>query len=77
MLDVARDHLLYLLSQAVEFGDNRLMFKGGTSWRKCRLGNPRFRKPTLPAGSVVRPFITTMTCSDFRSALRHFPLWQG
>lgn len=39
LLDVAQDHLLYLLSQTVEFGDNRLVFKGGTSLRKCRLGN--------------------------------------
>jgi uncharacterized protein len=39
LLDVTQDHLLYLLSQTVEFGDNRLVFKGGTSLRKCRLGN--------------------------------------
>lgn len=39
LLDVAQDHLLYLLSQTVQFGDNRLVFKGGTSLRKCRLGN--------------------------------------
>lgn len=29
LLDVAQDHLLYLLSQTVQFGDNRLVFKGG------------------------------------------------
>jgi hypothetical protein len=33
--------------------------------------SPSYR-PFAPAGSVVPPFITTMTCSDFRSALRHF-----
>ena len=37
--------------------------------RSCR--TPGYR-PFAPAGSVVPPFITTMTCSDFRSALRHF-----
>ncbi|ETW22567.1 hypothetical protein MGAST_19365 [Mycobacterium gastri 'Wayne'] len=39
MLDVAQDHLLFLLAQAANFGDGRLVFKGGTSLRKCRLGN--------------------------------------
>ena len=38
-------------------------------FRSCR--TPGYR-PFAPAGSVVPPFITTMTCSDFRSALRHF-----
>ena len=37
-------------------------------FRSCR--TPGYR-PFAPAGSVVPPFITTMTCSDFRSALRH------
>jgi uncharacterized protein len=39
LLDVAQDHLLYLLAEAGSFDDNRLVFKGGTSLRKCRLGN--------------------------------------
>jgi predicted nucleotidyltransferase component of viral defense system len=39
LLDVAQDHLLYLLSQAGAFGGRPLVFKGGTSLRKCRLGN--------------------------------------
>lgn len=39
LLDVAQDHLLFLLAQAVNFDDSRLVFKGGTSLRKCRLGN--------------------------------------
>jgi Nucleotidyl transferase AbiEii toxin, Type IV TA system len=39
LLDVAQDHLLFLLAQAANFGDGRLVFKGGTSLRKCRLGN--------------------------------------
>ena len=29
-------------------------------------------RPFAPAAFVVPPFITTMTCSDFRSTLRHF-----
>lgn len=39
LLDVAQDHLLFLLDQAGMFDDERLVFKGGTSLRKCRLGN--------------------------------------
>lgn len=39
LLDIAQDHLLYLLDEAECFEDDRLVFKGGTSLRKCRLGN--------------------------------------
>lgn len=39
LLDVAQDHLLYLLIEAGMFADGQLAFKGGTSLRKCRLGN--------------------------------------
>ena len=39
LLDVAQDHLLYLLDEAGMFTDGQLVFKGGTSLRKCRLGN--------------------------------------
>jgi uncharacterized protein len=39
LLDVAQDHLLYLLAEAGMFTDGQLVFKGGTSLRKCRLGN--------------------------------------
>lgn len=39
MLDVAQDHLLYVLAAAGCFDGHRLVFKGGTSLRKCRLGN--------------------------------------
>lgn len=39
LLDVAQDHLLYLLDEAGMFTDGQLAFKGGTSLRKCRLGN--------------------------------------
>ena len=39
LLDVAQDHLLFLLDAAGMFNDERLVFKGGTSLRKCRLGN--------------------------------------
>ena len=39
LLDVAQDHLLFLLDQAGMFDDERLVFKGGTSLRKCRLGD--------------------------------------
>jgi predicted nucleotidyltransferase component of viral defense system len=39
LLDVAQDHLLWLLDQEGLFVDDQLIFKGGTSLRKCRLGN--------------------------------------
>lgn len=39
LLDVAQDHLLFLLAEAGRFDGGRLVFKGGTSLRKCRLGN--------------------------------------
>ncbi len=39
LLDVAQDHLLLVLDQAGMFDNERLVFKGGTSLRKCRLGN--------------------------------------
>jgi predicted nucleotidyltransferase component of viral defense system len=39
LLDVAQDHLLYFLHTAGVFDDGSLVFKGGTSLRKCRLGN--------------------------------------
>ncbi len=39
LLDIAQDHLLYLLAEVGCFEDDRLVFKGGTSLRKCRLGN--------------------------------------
>lgn len=39
LLDVAQDHLLWLLAQLGQFDDSAgLVFKGGTSLRKCRLG---------------------------------------
>ena len=38
LLDIARNHLLWLLSQLGHFSDDSLVFKGGTSLRKCRLG---------------------------------------
>lgn len=38
LLDVAQDHLLTLLDQLELFDDGELIFKGGTSLRKCRLG---------------------------------------
>jgi uncharacterized protein len=39
LLDVAQDHLLYFLAEAGCFDSGQLVFKGGTSLRKCRLGN--------------------------------------
>jgi len=39
LLDVAQDHLLYFLAEAGCFAGDHLVFKGGTSLRKCRLGN--------------------------------------
>ena len=38
LLDVAQDHLLWLLAELGHFEDGSLIFKGGTSLRKCRLG---------------------------------------
>jgi hypothetical protein len=38
LLDVAQDHLLWLLAELGLFDDGRLVFKGGTALRKCRLG---------------------------------------
>jgi len=39
LLDVAQDHLLYFLAETGCFVGHRVVFKGGTSLRKCRLGN--------------------------------------
>ena len=38
LLDVAQDHLLWLLADGGHFDHGDLVFKGGTSLRKCRLG---------------------------------------
>ncbi len=38
LLDIAQDHLLWLLAELGLFDDGNLVFKGGTSLRKCRLG---------------------------------------
>lgn len=38
LLDVAQDHLLWLLAELDLFDGDDLIFKGGTSLRKCRLG---------------------------------------
>ncbi len=38
LLDVAQDHLLWLLYELGHFDGDALAFKGGTSLRKCRLG---------------------------------------
>lgn len=38
LLDVAQDHLLWLLAELGLFDGTALIFKGGTSLRKCRLG---------------------------------------
>lgn len=39
LLDVAQDHALFLMQSAGVFDDRRVIFKGGTSLRKCRLGS--------------------------------------
>ena len=39
LLDVAQDHLLWMLDQLGLFESGELIFKGGTSLRKCRLGS--------------------------------------
>jgi uncharacterized protein len=38
LLDVAQDHVLWLLAELGLFGDGSVILKGGTSLRKCRLG---------------------------------------
>jgi predicted nucleotidyltransferase component of viral defense system len=38
LLDVAQDHLLWSLAELGLFNDDGMIFKGGTSLRKCRLG---------------------------------------
>ena len=38
LLDIAQDHLLWHLDRNGHFADGSLVFKGGTSLRKCRLG---------------------------------------
>lgn len=38
LLDIAQDHLLWLLAELRLFDGTGLVFKGGTSLRKCRLG---------------------------------------
>lgn len=57
LLDVAQDHLLWLLDQDGLFAGEGLVFKGGTSLRKCRLGNAgRFSTDldfAAPADDVV------------------------
>ncbi len=39
LLDVAQDHALFLMQTAGVFDAGRVIFKGGTSLRKCRLGS--------------------------------------
>jgi uncharacterized protein len=39
LLDVAQDHLLRLIQLDELFDRPGVVFKGGTSLRKCRLGN--------------------------------------
>ncbi len=57
LLDVAQDHLLWLLVELGLFADGRLIFKGGTSLGKCRLGSAgRFSTDldfSAPEDSVV------------------------
>lgn len=38
LLDIAQDHLLSVIASAGFFDTGELVFKGGTSLRKCRLG---------------------------------------
>jgi len=39
LLDIAQDHVLWLIEQEGFFEGDDLILKGGTSLRKCRLGN--------------------------------------
>ena len=58
LLDIAQDHVLWLIEQEGLFEGDDLIFKGGTSLRKCRLGNAgRFSTDldfTAPDEDVVR-----------------------
>ena len=38
LLDIAQDHILSVIADAGLFDTGQLVFKGGTSLRKCRLG---------------------------------------
>lgn len=54
LLDVAQDHLLYAIQSAGLFARPGLVFKGGTSLRKCRLGSAgRFSTYTVRVTRIL------------------------
>lgn len=77
LLDVAQDHLLWLLAELGFFADETLVFKGGTSLRKCRLGGAGrfstdldFVAPSEDTVLDVCAAIDGATVSGFQFSLR-------
>lgn len=76
LLDVAQDHLLWLLAETGLFDDHDLVFKGGTSLRKCRLGGAGrfstdldFAAPADDTVLAVCEIVDGATVSGFRFSL--------
>src|SRR5579863_7454306 len=76
LLDVAQDHLLWLLAELRLFADHDLVFKGGTSLRKCRLGGAGrfstdldFASPSEDTVLAVCDAIDGATVSGFQFSL--------
>jgi hypothetical protein len=77
LLDVAQDHLLWLLAELGLFDGEALVFKGGTSLRKCRLGGAGrfstdldFAAPSDDRVLVVCEAVDGAAVSGFRYRLR-------
>lgn len=77
LLDVAQDHVLWLLDQLGLFDGETLVFKGGTSLRKCRLGGAGrfstdldFAAPDDDVVLAVCEAIDGAAVSGFRFSLR-------
>lgn len=77
LLDIAQDHILWLLDQLGHFGGQQLTFKGGTSLRKCRLGKTGrfstdldFVAPSEDTVLDVCEAIDGATVSGFQFSLR-------
>lgn len=77
LLDVAQDHALHILELGGFFAGNDVVFKGGTSLRKCRLGKKgRFSTDidlAVPDDGVVVEIVTALdqqTIGGFRFSVR-------
>ena len=77
LLDVAQDHALRILELGGFFAGDDVIFKGGTSLRKCRLGNAgRFSTDidlAVPDESVVMAVVAALdqqTIGGFTFAVR-------